>query len=168
VALDATAPPASAAPARPVPEAPAQPTPQRSLLSPDGKELWTAAAGDGSVSVIDLGTRKVVATIAAKMLGANRLKFTPDGKRVMVSSVRTGDLAVFDAGSRKESKRLHLGHGAAGILMDAEGARAFVGCTADDSVAVVDLKTLAVTGHVDVGGKPDGLAWAVRASDHAP
>jgi YVTN family beta-propeller protein len=136
-------------------------------VSPDGKELWTAAAADGSVSVIDLGTRRVVATIAAKIVGANRLKFTPDGKRVMVSSARTGDLAVFDAGSRKESTRLHLGHGAAGILMDADGARAFVACSADDYVAVVDLKTLVVTGHVDVGGKPDGLAWAVRAADHA-
>jgi DNA-binding beta-propeller fold protein YncE len=131
-------------------------------VSPDRKELWTAAAADGSVSVIDLPTRKLVATIAAKVFGANRLKFTPDGKRVMVSSVRTGDLVIFDAGSRRESKRLHLGHGAAGILMDADGGRAFVGCTADDYVAVVDLKTLAVTGHVDVGGKPDGLAWAVR------
>jgi len=26
----------------------------------------------------------------------------------------------------------------------------------------VDLKTLEVTGHIDVGGEPDGLAWAVR------
>jgi hypothetical protein len=28
-------------------------------------------------------------------------------------------------------------------------------------VAVVDLKTLEVTGRIDVGGNPDGLAWAV-------
>lgn len=27
-------------------------------------------------------------------------------------------------------------------------------------VAIVDLKTLEVTGHIDVGGEPDGLAWA--------
>ncbi|WP_283247190.1 hypothetical protein [Corallococcus exiguus] len=35
-------------------------------------------------------------------------------------------------------------------------------CTPDNDVAVIDLKTLEVTGHIDVGGRPDGLAWAVR------
>jgi DNA-binding beta-propeller fold protein YncE len=70
--------------------------------------------------------------------------------------------AIYDARSRKEVKRLNIGHGAAGILMDAEGSRAFVGCTADNCVAVLDLKTFEVTGHIDVGGRPDGLGWAVR------
>jgi len=59
-------------------------------------------------------------------------------------------------------KRLKIGHGAAGILMDPDGSRAFVACTADNYVAVIDLKTLEVTGHIDVGGGPDGLAWAIR------
>ena len=46
--------------------------------------------------------------------------------------------------------------------MDAEGMRAFVACKADNVVAFVDLKKLEVTGHIDVGGHPDGLAWAIR------
>ena len=46
--------------------------------------------------------------------------------------------------------------------MDAEGSRAFVACSADNYVAVIDLKTLEVTGKLDVGGVPDGLAWATR------
>ena len=131
-------------------------------VSPNGSELWTAAPVDGTVSVIDLANKKVSATIDAKVFGANRLKFTPDGKRVLVSSLRSGDLVIFDTESRKEVKRLSLGHGASGILMDADANRAFVSCTPDNYVAVVDLKTLEVTGHFDVGGKPDGLDWAVR------
>ena len=75
-----------------------------------------------------------------------------------------GDLVVYDAASRKEFKRVPIGHGAAGILMDPEGNRAFIACAPDNYVAVVDLKTLAVTGHIDVGGEPDGLAWAVQAN----
>ena len=46
--------------------------------------------------------------------------------------------------------------------MDPDGSRAFISCGPDNYVAIVDLKTLAVTGHIDVGGEPDGLAWAVR------
>jgi DNA-binding beta-propeller fold protein YncE len=131
-------------------------------VSPDGRELWTASAQDGTISIIDIAARNLSAKLDAKALGANRLKFTPDGKRVLVSSLRNGDLIVYDVASRKELKRLNLGHGAAGILVDTDGSRAFIGCTADNYVAVVDLKTLEVTSHIDIGGGPDGLAWAVR------
>ena len=130
-------------------------------VSPDGRELWTANAQDGTLSIIDIAAKKVTATLDAKVFGANRLKFTPDGKRVFITSLGNGDLVVYDVASRREFKRVPLGHGAAGILMDAVGQRAFVSCTPDNSVAVVDLNSLQVTGHVEVGG-PDGLAWAVR------
>jgi YVTN family beta-propeller protein len=131
-------------------------------VSPDGRELWTANAQDGTLSVIDLATRKVTATLDAKFFASNRLKFTPDGKLVLITSLRNGDLLVYDAASRKEYRRVHIGNGAAGILIDPDGARAFVACTPNNYVAVVDLKSLEVTAHIDVGGEPDGLAWAER------
>lgn len=131
-------------------------------VSPDGNELWTASSEDGTISIIDLQTKKRTAKIDAKVFGANRLKFTPDGKLVFISSLRTGELTIFDAVSHKALKRLNLGHGAAGILMDPDGLRAFVACSPDNYVAVVDFKTLEVTNHIDVGGQPDGLAWAVQ------
>jgi YVTN family beta-propeller protein len=131
-------------------------------VSPDGSELWTASSEDGRIFVIDLLAKKLTATIDAKVLGANRLKFTPDGRLVFISSLQSGNLTIYDARSRKEMKRIKIGHGAAGILMDPDGSRAFVACTADNYVAVIDLKTLEVTHHIDVGGGPDGLAWVVR------
>jgi DNA-binding beta-propeller fold protein YncE len=131
-------------------------------VSPDGRFLWTAASDDGTITIIDLETKKLDARIDGKVIGANRLKFTPNGKLVLISSLRDGQLFVFDVASRKELKRVDIGHGAAGILMDPDGTRAFIGCTADNYVAVVDLKKLEVTGHIDVGGGPDGLAWAAR------
>jgi YVTN family beta-propeller protein len=131
-------------------------------VSPDGRELWTANAQDGTISVVDLTTRTVTATLDAKVTSANRLKFTPDGKLVLISMLRGSDLVIYDAATRKEFKRVQIGHGAAGILMDPDGKRAFVSCGPDNYVAVVDMKTLEVTGHIDVGGEPDGLAWAIR------
>ena len=131
-------------------------------VSPDGGQLWTAASEDGAIFIIDLTEKKLAAKIDAHVTGANRLKFTPDGRFVFISSLGTGDLVIYDAMSRKEVKRLKIGHGAAGILMDPEGSRAFVACSADNYIAIVDLKTLEVTGHFEVGGVPDGLAWAVE------
>jgi len=130
-------------------------------VSPDGRELWTAASEDGTIAIINIAAKRVTEKLEAKAVGANRLKFTPDGKQVFISSLRNGDLVIYDAVSRKELKRLNIGHGGAGILMDAEGSRAFIGCTPDNYIAVIDLKTLMVAGHIDLAG-PDGLAWAVR------
>lgn len=131
-------------------------------VSPDGRELWTANAQDGTLSVINLSTRTVTATLDAKTFGANRLKFTPDGRLVLISSLGDGGLVIYDAATRKAFRRVKIGHGAAGILMDPAGNRAFIACSPDNYIAVVDLKTFEVTNHIDVGGEPDGLAWATR------
>lgn len=129
-------------------------------VSPDGKEIWVANAQDGTLSVINFHEKKVVDTLAINVQGANRLKFTPDGRRVLVSS--GPELVVLDASTRKVVKRIPIGHGSGGVLIEPDGARAFVACGPDNYVAVIDLRTLAVTGHIQAGGGPDGMAWAVR------
>ncbi len=131
-------------------------------VSPDNIELWTASAEDGTISIIDLAAKKLTTKIDAKVLGANRLKFTLDGKMVFIASLQSGELTIYDTRSHTELKRLKIGHGAAGILMDPDGSRAFVACSPDNYVAIINLKTLEVAGHIDVGGVPDGLAWAVQ------
>jgi YVTN family beta-propeller protein len=131
-------------------------------VSPDGKEVWAANAQDGTISVIDVATRRVTQTLAANVNGANRLKFTPDGKMVFVSTLSGPDVIVLDAAARKEIKRIPVGHGAAGIQMQPDGTRVYAACTPDDYVVVIDIKTLAVTGRIDAGKQPDGLAWVVR------
>lgn len=128
-------------------------------VSPDGKQLWTAAAQDGTISVINVLSKKQIARIEAHVEGANRVKFTPDGKLVLVSSLRTGDLFVFDAVSQKEVKRIPFGKGGAGILVDSDGSRAFVGCTPDNYIAVIDLTRLELINKINLAA-PDGLAWA--------
>jgi YVTN family beta-propeller protein len=128
-------------------------------VSPDGKEAWVANAGDGTVSVIDLAAKKVGATLAGNVPGANRLKFTPDGKLVLVTPGSA--LVILDAATRTEVKRLSNVHGSGGIQMQPDGARAYVACGRDGYVAVIDLKTLEMVGKIEVAS-PDGMAWAVR------
>jgi YVTN family beta-propeller protein len=128
-------------------------------VSPDGKEMWVANAQDGTVSIIDLAAKKVTATLAANVRGANRLKFTPDGKLVLISPGSA--LVVLDAATHREVKRLADVHASGGIQMEPDGTRAYVACGRDGYVAAIDLKTLEMVGKVNVAG-PDGLAWAVR------
>lgn len=129
-------------------------------VSPNGKELWTANAQDGTVTIIDLESKKVTQTLDAKVPGSNRLKFTPDGKYVFISSLSGAGIAVLDALTHKEVKRFQSG-GAAGIQMQPDGSHAYIACTRDNYVAVVDLKTLQITGKIEAGPQPDGLAWSV-------
>jgi YVTN family beta-propeller protein len=133
-------------------------------VSPNGRELWSAAAEGGTISIIDLATKRLVQTLDAHVTRANRLKFTPDGKYVFVSMLVSngGNLAIFDAATRREVKRLSLGRGAGGILMQPDGSRAYVACSPDNLVAVIDLKTLKEVGRINTDRGPDGLAWAVR------
>lgn len=128
-------------------------------VSPDGSELWAANAGDGTISVIDLAAKKVIQTIAAEVKSANRLKFTPDGKRVLVSMLNGPDVVVLDAATKTVVKKIPVGRGAAGIEMEPGGARAYVACTPDDYVVMIDLHSWEVAGKLYAGRQPDGLAW---------
>jgi YVTN family beta-propeller protein len=128
-------------------------------VSPDGRELWVANAQAGTVSVIDVAAKKVSETLTVAFRSANRLKFTPDGKYVFISDLGGTDVIVMDAATRKEVKRVNVGGGAAGIQMSADGARAFAAVGSRNGVAIIDVKTLQVSGFIATGPGPDGLAW---------
>lgn len=128
-------------------------------ISPDGRQLWVANSGDGSVSMVDVATRKVVGTIDVGSRRSNRLKFTPDGQRALVSDLTAGELIVIDVRSRTVTRRIAVGRGASGILVAPDGSRAFVAAAGERRVAIIDLRQLAVTGQIETGGGPDGMAW---------
>jgi len=132
-------------------------------VSPDGKELWAANSHDGTVSVVDVENKKVLQTLSVSTKFANRLKFTPDGMRVLISDLGTGDVLVIDVAGRKETKRLNVGHGAAGILMSPDGSKAYIAVSPDSNIAILDLNSLAVIGRIQTGKGPDGMAWARAA-----
>jgi DNA-binding beta-propeller fold protein YncE len=134
-------------------------------VSPDGRELWTASPR-GKIAIVDVANKKIAQAIEAPVSGANRVKFTPDGKRVLISRLSFGaasgggQIVVFDAATRREIKRMDAGGGVGGLLMQPDGARAFG--SSSSGVVVIDLNKLEVTGRIDAGRNPDGLAWAAK------
>jgi|KBSMisStandDraft_5_1062788.scaffolds.fasta_scaffold00871_14 YVTN family beta-propeller protein len=137
----------------------------------NGTEVWAANAQDGSVTIIDVATRKPRQTFPISVDHANRLKFTPDGKRVLVSGLGAGsnpearsadvaNLVVIDVATRKEIKKFNLGGGSAGILILPDGSRAYIAVSAKDKVVAIDLNKLEVIAELPTGKNPDGLAWA--------
>lgn len=131
-------------------------------LTPDGKELWAANSRSGSISVINLAEKRVTRTFRVDTKRSNRLKFTPDGKLALITDLEGGDLLVYDRATLRQLKRLPLGRQPAGILVEPAGTVAYVAVTGDDFVAVIDLKTFELSGRIQPGSGPDGMAWAVR------
>jgi len=127
--------------------------------SPDGGEVWAASSGDGTVSIIDVGSCRVTGAVDVKTKRSNRVRFTRDGKLVLISDLGAGEVVVVDAATRKEVKRLKLGSSVEGILMLPDGARAIVAVSGDNHLAVLDLKTLEVVSTFETGKDPDGMGW---------
>jgi YVTN family beta-propeller protein len=136
--------------------------PEGNALTPNGRELWVAQSRDGAVSIIDVASKQVIATIDAGTKRSNRIAFTPDGTRALISDLDAGELVVIDAAARTVSRRVPVGKMPEGILIAPDGARAFVAVNGDNQVAVIDLKTWQVTGRFSTGTGPDGMAWANR------
>lgn len=149
-------------------------------ISPDDKEVWVANNRADTISVIDVPTLKVVATIPAKAY-ALRVVFTPDGSKVLMSSTKTGELVEFDVKARKETRRLALAPENAkdfdpvpeggdmkgscmpiGMIVTQDGARAFIACSATGSVAEVDLKAWKILSHRRTGKAPDGIMLVAK------
>jgi YVTN family beta-propeller protein len=131
-------------------------------ISPDDKEVWAANSGDGTVSIIDTATSKVIHTFDVRTKHSNRLKFTPDGKLALISDPETNELVIVDTATRKITKMLNVGRNPGGILIVPDGSRAYVALAGDNAVAVIDLHKLETSGQIPTGQGPDGLAWAVR------
>ncbi len=127
-------------------------------ITPDGKEMWAAHSQDGGVSVIDLATKAVVATIDAKTGRSNRLKFTIDGTKALISDITNNAVVVIDTRTRAVLQRIPAGTTPLGILMDPDGTRAFVAFSVDNTIGVLDLKTMTFVEKIPTGAVPDGMA----------
>jgi len=128
-------------------------------LSPDQRTLWVANGNDGTVSIVDIASAATIATVNVATRHSNRLKFTPDGKRVLISDYDTGELSVIDVASRQTLKRIRVGRGLAGLLVEPGGARLYAAATNDNFVAVIDLAKMEVIARIATGNGPDGMAW---------
>lgn len=126
-------------------------------LSPDGKEVWTGLNADGMAEVVDTATARSVAKIN---IGGRpyRVKFTPDGKSVVCTMIASKELLVIDAATRKEVKRMKLDGVPLGIVFSADGKTAFITMVEPDGVLRIDLEKMEITGRVETGKGPDGIA----------
>jgi DNA-binding beta-propeller fold protein YncE len=126
------------------------------VLSHDGRRGYTANVGPGTVSVLDLESRRTLAVVpVAKTV--QRISISNDDKLVFTSDQSTPRLAVIDTESRRVRTWVPLpgtGYGTAPTL---DGRWLLVAIPSTNQVAVVDLNTLQVARSIDVPSTPQEI-----------
>jgi YVTN family beta-propeller protein len=134
-------------------------------VSPDGREVWVTNRSANTVSIVDVATDSVVASLDPQGKFPIRAKFTPDGKQVWVSCAQSNRVSVFDAKTREMLGAVDVGAVPVGIQMAPDGKHAYVANTNDNLVTVIQVADRKVLGTFTTGNEPDGMAWAPAAKD---
>ncbi|MBK8247816.1 MAG: hypothetical protein IPK85_10520 [Gemmatimonadetes bacterium] len=141
-------------------DVPAQP--EAINVTSDGREVWVGSNATGKVSAVDLSSGAVT-TAAEGFSWPYRVLFTPDHATVMLPDYRGNALRFVDRASKRELSRLTLdGAGPQGITLGAGARHAFLSLSNEGRVAIIDLATRAIVGHVAAGATPDGVAYSSR------
>lgn len=106
--------------------------------TPNGKRAFITNIGSGSVSVVDLGARKVIANVSTGQ-GAEGVAVTPDGKEIWVSNRAADTLSVLDAASFKVLATVPSSSFPIRVAITPDGRRALVSNARSGDLAVIDV-----------------------------
>jgi YVTN family beta-propeller protein len=122
-------------------------------LSGDGRTAYTSNVGAGTVSVIDVATRKVtsVVTVAAR---AQRIALSADGGRLFTADQDVPRLAVIDTKTNKLVLGVALPGVAYGTAPTPDGRFLVMALPGLNQVGVLDLKSMEVVRTLDVPKAP--------------
>ena len=122
-------------------------------ITPDGRRGYTANVGPGTVSALDMESRKTLAVIpvAAQV---QRISVSVDGKMVFTSDQTKPQLAVIDTATNKIRTWIPLPGTGYGTAPTPDGRWLVVAMPSRNKVAVVDLNAMKLAHTIDVPAAP--------------
>jgi YVTN family beta-propeller protein len=140
------------------------------VLSPDGRFGYTANVGPGTVSVLDIQARKILAIIPISR-NTQRISISNDGRMVFTADQTAPRLAVIDTATNTIKTWIALPGIGYGTSPTPDGRWLLVALRTSNQVAMVDLTTLKVARTLDVPStpteilvRPDGLVAYVSCT----
>ncbi|KQX30038.1 plastocyanin/azurin family copper-binding protein [Variovorax sp. Root434] len=121
-----------------------------------GPKAYVGNFKDSTVSVIDTGTERVVATVPVAA-GPDGIVIGPDRRSVFVSGSGASAVSEIDAATDRVARSIDVGKGPQGLAMTADGKWLLVAVNGDDRVAFVDTSAHGVSATVPVP-KPHTIA----------
>lgn len=124
-------------------------------VDPNGRRLFVAELGNGSVEAVDLASGKVVGRISG-LREPQGLAFLPDRDELAVASGGDGSLRVYRAGDLAPLAVLALGSDADDVRLEPGGGRVVVGF-GSGGLAVVDPAARRVVRVASLPAHPEGF-----------
>jgi YVTN family beta-propeller protein len=121
-----------------------------------GPKAYVGNFKDNTIGVIDLESKRVVATISIPP-GPHGMVITPDNRWLYVASDGASTVSVIDTATDKLVENIEVGKNPHGVAVTRDGRYVLVGVYDTDSVSFIDTATRKVIGSVSVG-KPHNIA----------
>ena len=128
-------------------------------ITPDARHAYAADAS-GAVSVIDIQTNTVVATLSVPIASPRGIAITPDGKSAYITH-RVGGVSVLDVASNSVLTTIPLGRQNDGIAITPDGKHAYVADFGSDTLLVLDTRTNMAMGRIPVDSQGPGHPFGV-------
>lgn len=122
-------------------------------ISHDGRRGYTANVGPGTISVLDLEQRKMLAVIPVSKT-TQRVTISPDDKFVFTADQTKPRIAMIEAATNRIARWIPLPAVGFGSAPTHDGRWLVVAMPEVDQVAVVDLKRFQVAHTIDVPAAP--------------
>ncbi len=122
-------------------------------ITRDGRRGYTANVGPGTVSVLDLKTRKTI-TIIPISQNTQRISLSVDDKYAFTSDQTKPQLAVIDTATNKVKTWVPLPAPGYGSAPTPDGKFLVIAASKGNKVAVIDLQTMQVVHTIDVPAAP--------------
>jgi YVTN family beta-propeller protein len=147
-----------------------QPESHDFVFSPDGKRAYTVNVFAGTISVLDLVNRKLVAIVpvvtdgvggaygpgsAFRKMMVQRISISPDGRTIYTQDQRHQALAVLDTKSLKVTGSVPLPERGLGSAVTPDGH--YVIAAGGDQVTIVDVKTMQVVKSIPTPKTPQEI-----------
>ena len=139
-------------------------TPVQVALDSASKFGYVSLNAENAVAQFDLSTRKTVRTVDVGT-GPAQIYLTADDTTLLVANQGTEEkpsdtVTVLRAPELATSATITVGKGAHGVVADPSSRYAYVTNMFDDTVSVIDLKTMKVMGDtIAVGDTPNGISF---------
>ena len=111
---------------------------------PGTERVAVTTEGSGTLTVVDVAARRVVAAVPTNQQTSHQVSVTPDGSRAFVANIGSGSVAVIDLETMTAVKSISTGAGAEGVAVAPDGREVWVTNRAENTVTILDARSLKI------------------------
>lgn len=111
---------------------------------PGTDRVVVTTEGSGTLTVVDVPARRVVAAVPTGQRISHQVSVTPDGNRAFVANIGSGNVTAIDLEAMTALESIPTGAGAEGVAVAPDGREVWVTNRAENTVTILDARTLEV------------------------